>query len=357
MHHADFFFTNTQDCCMMHGMKSFIVSSNLSGQKLVRAVCQHFPGIRPAVVLKALENKDIRINGKRTSGNLPVREGDTIAIFLPDLLFDNPVVKPESKESRDYLVVFEDESVLVVHKPSGLAVHSGKSINGHSLIELVRKDRSDPNLTLCHRLDMNTGGLLLIAKNKKTAETITKALKAWQIHKRYRCLVRGIPQIGDKVRCYDGAAMYELKAYLEKRPNKPEVFIHDHPLKGDLDIITRYRVLQILPEIGPKGEDISELEVELVTGRTHQIRAHLAHIGHPLLGDGKYGRNAYNKHFRSQKGRLKSQQLYATSLYIEKSISSGPIRYLAGQSFKIDPIYDLQDSLLKPYKGPKFRQA
>jgi 23S rRNA pseudouridine955/2504/2580 synthase len=135
--------------------------------------------------------------------------------------------------------------------------------------------------------------------------------------------------------------MKELVAWHEKDAARSDVYIHDLKQPGDVPVVTRYRVVQIFSGAGPEREAVAELEVELVTGRTHQIRAHFAHLGHPLLGDGKYGRNAYNRHFRTPAGAaLKRQQLWATSISFAPDCPP-PCMALAGSTESIDPDYDV----------------
>jgi 23S rRNA pseudouridine955/2504/2580 synthase len=131
----------------------------------------------------------------------------------------------------------------------------------------------------------------------------------------------------------------EVTGWLEKDARHSDVYIHDLKQPGDLPIITRYRVLRVISPESPAQEDTAELEVELITGRTHQIRAHFAHLGHPLLGDGKYGRNSYNRLFQGTDGPLRRQQLHATELRFSPQIK-GPLAYLAGKAITIDPDFD-----------------
>lgn len=328
-------------------MKTFIINEKTQGKRLVRAICTEFPKVSVLHVQKALKNKDVRINGKRTKLDEIVCNGDEIAVYLSDEILDgtsdqgNTQKKPEQKSVPYYNIVYQDENILVVNKRPGIAVHPGENTEGLSLIELVRRDLGNDEITLCHRIDMNTGGLLLLARNKTALAGAIRALENKLVSKRYRCLVRGIPDAGDPILCDDGTPMKEITSHLEKSSGKGDVYIHDEPKEGDLDIVTRYRILHIFKGAGPDEEDVSELEVELVTGRTHQIRAHFAHLGHPLLGDGKYGRNAYNRFFEAKKGKLKYQQLYATTLQFKLIPKGDILAYLSNRAFRINPAYDV----------------
>ena len=322
-------------------MRDFTVPEKSAGKKVIRAAILEFPNLTPAVLQKALKHKDIRINGKRISSDTTVSAGDRVEIWIPDALFEKET-EPKKTEFDDYKVVFESDDLLLVNKRQGLAVHSGKGMEGDCLIDILRKDYHNKTLDLCHRIDMNTGGLILTAKNKKSLEEAISLFKADLITKRYRGLVRGVPTCGEHVICQDEAIMKEVSAYLEK-PATGNVFIHDIPKEGDLPITSRYRVLKVYNGAGPDGEDVSDIEVELVTGRTHQIRAQFAHLGHPIIGDGNYGRNQYNLHFRNLRGgKVRYQQLFASTLLFGKIPKENLHHRLSGRSFSIEPLYDVK---------------
>ncbi|MBR3058636.1 MAG: RluA family pseudouridine synthase [Clostridiales bacterium] len=323
-------------------MKDFTVSKENDGKKVIRAAILHYPNLTPGTLQKALKHKDLRINGKRISSDVPVKEGDVVEIWIPDALFEEPQAKKPSEKLNDYKVVFESDSLLLVNKRQGIAVHSGRGTDGDCLIDLLRRDYHNRNLDLCHRIDMNTGGLVLTAKDKKSLEDAIFLFKNDLITKRYRCLLRGVPTQGENVICQDEAIMKEVSAFLEK-PAKGNVFIHDISQPGDLPITSRYRVLEIYKGIGPDGEDVSDVEVELVTGRTHQIRAQFAHMGHPILGDGNYGRNQYNLYFHNPNGgKVRYQQLFATTLLFGKIPKDNIHTKLSGRKFSIEPLYGVQ---------------
>ncbi|MBR2749948.1 MAG: RluA family pseudouridine synthase [Clostridiales bacterium] len=323
-------------------MKDFTVSAKSAGKKVIRAAILEFPNLTPAVLQRALKHKDIRINGKRISSDTLVSEGDVVEIWIPDALFEGTASKASSDPLDNYKVVFESDELLLVNKRQGIAVHSGRGTTGNCLIDILRRDYHNKNLDLCHRIDMNTGGLVLTAKDKKSLEDAIFLFKNDLITKRYRCLLRGVPSVGTTVICQDEAIMKEVSAFLEK-PVKGNVFIHDIEKPGDLPITSRYRVLEVYKGIGPDGEDVSDVEVELVTGRTHQIRAQFAHLGHPILGDGNYGRNQYNLHFSNLRGgKVRYQQLFATTLLFGKIPKENVHHKLSGRKFSIEPLYDVQ---------------
>ncbi len=324
-------------------MKSFTVSADKDGKHVIRVAIGEFDMLTPAMLQKALRRKDIRINGKRIGEDCPVNTGDHVELWLPDECFvkSAPAAEPSSTGLSDYKVVFENDRLVLVNKRQGLVVHSGRGTEGPALIDIIRKDQKNPAVDLCHRIDMNTGGLVLLAKGKENLEHAIDLFKQNLIIKRYRCLVRGVPSQGEPCVCADDTIMKEIRAFLEK-PSRGDVYIHDVPKEGDLPIITRYRVLKIISGIGPDNEDVSELEVELVTGRTHQIRAQFAHLGHQILGDGNYGRNQYNRHFTSKNGsKVRYQQLFATTLLFARIPKENHHTGLSLRKFSIVPLYDV----------------
>ena len=315
-------------------MRSFIVDNSLNGEHVVKACTVNFPSLTKADLYKALKHKDIRIDGKKVSADLKVLAGQEVQVWLPDALFEGAEVKKD--HSKDYSVVAQTDGMLIVNKRQGLPVHSGKT-TGDNLIDIVRQSAGNKNAELVHRIDMNTGGILMIAKNKDYLEDAVKLFKDEKVTKRYRCLVVGrIPaDLGEAVVAQDEALMSEVKAYLEKT-RSGEVYIHDKKQEGDLPITTRYRVLGY-------HDGFSEIECELVTGRTHQIRAQFAHLGYPILGDGNYGRNQVNLCFESKDGgRIKHQQLWSTSLLFGRISEDNKHRELSGRKFSIEPRYEVE---------------
>lgn len=326
-------------------MKSFVVNKDQDGKHVVRAATLAFPMLTAGQLQKALKHKDIRVDGKKVSSDVEVSLGQEIEIWLPDSVFEQ--VDPKTKgphkvnpTDADYKIVSETDDLLIVNKRQGLAVHGGKGVGDTSLIDIVRQDTHNKEMDLCHRIDMNTGGLVMMAKNKSALEDAITLFKEDLLIKRYRCLVLGVPTEGESVICEDEAIMKEVSAYLEKANNG--VFIHDVMQSGDLPITSRYRVLNVYEGAGPEGTDVSELEVELVTGRMHQIRAQFAHMGYPIIGDGNYGRNKVNTYFKSPNGgKVKYQQLFATSLILRKIPKGNRHSGMSGRVFSIEPRYDV----------------
>lgn len=331
-----------------------IVTDSPVPQRLVPALLAGLPTLRSGQIYKALRNKDVRVNGRRVSADQLVQAGDCLEIFLSEQTVPGTQTPPD--QSPLFSALFSDQRLLILNKKPGLAVHGGgpgyqskpgepvtdsASADEATLITLARHQFDDPQLRLCHRLDRNTGGLIILARSTTIQREIESLMQAGLLIKRYRCLVRGEPLAGKSIRAIDNTKFFQIEAFLEKRSRQSEVYIHDEEQPGDVPVITRYRILRVFPGFGPDGESVSELEVELVTGRTHQIRAHLAHLGHPILGDGKYGRNSFNRHFRGRGGVVRHQQLAACQLKFISGMQKGPLADLAGRTFQIEPDYDV----------------
>ncbi len=333
-------------------MQTFTIDPGSNGKSLIRVILNQYPELGISKLRQALRQKDIRVNGQRVHADCAVATGDLIAVYLADEWLCGDFCEKKQSDGKanavllppsPYSIIYQDPLIILVNKKPGITVSSGngEKSQGQSLLERAREDLHEPGLELCHRLDRLTGGLLLLSRRPAALTAVQSLMRQGLIVKRYRCLVRGIPDEGQPVVCHDGENMLELNGFLEKVARQSDVYIHDQKNPGDLPIITRYRVLRVFSGAGPDQEAVSELLVELVTGRTHQIRAHFAHIGHPLLGDGKYGRNSYNRHFRGPNGPLSRQQL-CSAVLLFRSECQGPLAYLAGKTFAIQPEYDWQ---------------
>ena len=300
-------------------MQIVIVDKKYDGKQLSKFLLDKFSGLTFDIFRKALRNKDIRINNIRTTKNDIVHTGDEIKIFVVDeLLYKTFIPK----------IVYEDENILVLNKPAGIEVVGDDSLTNNLkeyLSKLNCKNNKDSSITIdnanlnthqkeylyiepCHRLDRNTTGLVLFAKNEEALNILLDKFKNHEIEKHYLAHVYGIPKVNKQT----------LTSYLFKDSKKSLVYISDEPKKGYVKIITSYSILEKHVK-----ENYSVLDVTLHTGKTHQIRAHLAHIGHPILGDGKYGNNQVNKQFR-----LKKQQLCSSSLKFNFTTDAGILNYL-----------------------------
>lgn len=325
-------------------MIEWTVSREYHQRKLIRSVCGQFDWLRPALMYRALRQRDVQINGIRIRQDQTVHAGDQIRIYgiNPDQASATAAPPPVD-------ILESNEALLIVKKPSGLSVHRDPSMTSdeQSLIERLKNETGDNQLRLCHRLDRQTAGLLMVARTPEIEAEVRVLMEQNLIIKRYRALVQGIPSAGRPVKAHDDLVFRECRAWLEKQSRQKLVYIHDKARNNDQLIITRYRLIgrYRAPSVvdntpgSPSSEWVSDLEIELPTGRTHQIRAHLAWLGHPLLGDGKYGRNEYNRNFRGKQGVLRRQQLTAVYLHFSSTIK-GPLAVMAGRTFQIDPDFD-----------------
>ena len=237
------------------------------------AVAALFPELSPRQVRNAFRARDVKRNGARVPADAQTLPGDVITVFC-------------GEAEQPAQILFEDKDFLILVKRQGMPTQ------GPGSAETLCARHCGAPVFACHRLDAQTGGLLLLAKNEPAREEAVAAFAAHQVRKVYHCLVRGAPQPAEKT----------MRAWLEKDAQAARVRVWDSPRGGALPIETRYRTL------AREGE-LSRLEVEIPTGRTHQIRAQLAHIGHPILGDDKYGDRALNRRFG-----VRAQQLWAVRL-------------------------------------------
>ena len=286
-------------------MKEIIVNKRYHEKKLNKVILERVPNINYPTFCKLLRKKDIKINGKRINKDILVYENDKIEIYLPKEL-------EETKINLDK--VYEDENILVINKPAKIEV-----TGSNSLTEIINKQYTNCEFKPqpCHRIDRNTTGLVLFAKNKEALEILLEKFKKHEIEKHYLALVYGIPNKKEE----------RLEAYLFKDNKKSQVYISDIFKKSYQKIITRYTVLE------KRKDNTAVLDVEIETGRTHQIRAHLAHIGYPIMGDGKYGKNEINKQFGK-----KYQMLCSYKLKFHFQSESGILAYLNGKEIELKNI-------------------
>ena len=278
---------------MILNMREITVSAKHDNEKICNFLLETFPNLSKSTLFKALRQKDIRINGVKINSNILIHTNDKINVYIVDSLL----------LGFNLDIIYEDENIIIINKPSGIEVTGENSLS--SIVE------EKYNAMPCHRLDRNTSGLVIFAKNKESLEILLNKFKNHEIDKYYKCEVYGIPQKSHDI----------LNAYLFKDAKKSFVYISDTPKKGYRNIITEYTVL-----LSNNEEHTSILEIKLHTGRTHQIRAHLAHIGHPIIGDGKYGINDINKAFHK-----KTQELCAYKLIFNFNSNSGILEYLNGK--------------------------
>lgn len=284
-------------------MKKLVVTNKYDNKKLNVFLKDSIPNLSSNSFYKALRKKDIKINGKRVNKNITVSVGDEVLVYISDNLLEN---------KANINIIYEDANILIINKPVNLEV-----VGNGSLTTLIHNKYSGCEFLPmpCHRLDRNTSGLVLFAKNQKSLNILLNKFKNHEIQKHYMAIVVGIPSLSKK----------KLEAYLFKDRKKSLVYISDTPKKGYSKIITTFNVLERYPN------NTALLNIEIETGKTHQIRAHLAHIGYPIVGDGKYGTNEINKKFNA-----KYQKLIAYKLKFDFKTDSDILNYLDKKEFKID---------------------
>lgn len=310
-------------------MKELNVKANDAGQRLDRFVGKAVPLLPEALLQKYIRLKRIKLNGKGAKRDARLNVGDVLQLYINDEFFEKP------REENSYLkvgtpklsIVYEDENILLADKKAGILCHSAGAWDYNTLIANIQaylaqkgewKPREENSFVpaLCNRIDRNTGGIVIAAKNAEALRVINEKIKAREIEKYYLCAVNGRPK----------PASGRLEGYIFKDASKNRVYIRDTPEKGAKTAVTEYRTLC-------SSGRLSLVECRLLTGRTHQIRAQAAHAGWPLLGDGKYGSERFNRDFGE-----KGQALYSYKLVFDFSSDAGTLNYLRGKRFVVSRV-------------------
>lgn len=310
-------------------MKEFIITKNDAGQRLDRFISKAVPLLPPALIQKYIRKKRVKINDKASPREYKLSEGDVLKLYINDEFFEAP------HEENAYLaiskpkidIVYEDENIILLDKKPGMLCHSAEGNSISTLIAnvqayLYQKGEWRPSEensfvpALCNRIDRNTGGLVIAAKNAESLRIINEKIRLREIEKYYLCVCFGRPQ----------PEFGTLEGYIFKDAVKNRVYVREKSEKGTKTAVTKYKTLK-------SAGALSLLECELITGRTHQIRAQLAAMGHPLLGDGKYGAESQNKPYGER-----SQALYSYRLRFEFKTVAGSLDYLNGREFKVSSI-------------------
>lgn len=316
-------------------MKSFTIGHNDAGQRVDKFIKKAVPALPSSLMQRYIRIKRIKLNGKRCENNTVLSQGDFLELYINDEFFAEEAADDVFMHIKGKIeIVYEDAHLLLVNKQPGLVVHEDDTKTADTLINRVKlylhqKGEYDPKQensfapALCNRIDRNTGGIVIAAKDAPTLRVINQLIKDRMIEKYYLCAVHGrIDPPHDTI-----------TAYLAKDENTNTVTVYRRPRSDTKTIITKYKTLKT-------NEKYSLLEVELLTGRTHQIRAHMAFIGHPLVGDTKYGHARDN-----QDTGYKYQALYSYKLTFKPDADSAHLHYLNGKTFTLkdppsfDPIF------------------
>ncbi len=320
-------------------MKEFTVGKNDAGQRLDRFLAKAVPLLPASLAQKYIRIKRIKLNGGRAERDARLREGDVLQLYINDEFFDTP------REDNAFLtvaspklnIVYEDAHILLVDKRPGLAVHPhdgaeyGRTLIDHIQAYLYQKKEWSPREehaftpALCNRIDRNTGGIVIAAKTAEALRVMNQKIKDRELDKRYLAIIEGTPK----------QKAGSLKGYLFKDTKKNRVFVTDTPQTGAKSCQTDYKVLA-------ENRGLTLVESKLITGRTHQIRAQFAHAGHPLLGDGKYGK--LNKNYDRN-----YQALYSYKLTFRFTTDAEGLSYLNGKTFQVENV-DFVSEYFPDYK-------
>ena len=321
-------------------MREFTIGKNDAGQRLDRFVAKNLPLLPPALLQKYIRLKRIKVNGKGSKRDVRLNAGDILQLYINDEFFDKP------SEGNMFLTVFqpklnivyEDENLLLVDKRPGMVVHADETEKVNTLINhiqayLYQKREWNPRWenafapALCNRIDRNTGGIVIAAKNAETLRIINQKIRDREIAKYYLCLVHGTPR----------PASGTLKNYLRRDTDKKQVFVERNKTEDNLTALLRYQVKE------SRG-GLSLVECELLTGRTHQIRVQMAQAGHPLAGDTKYGTAGQNRGLP-----FSHQALWSWRVRFDFPTPAGELEYLRGLEVRVGhvPFLDFFRSLPK----------
>lgn len=312
-------------------MRSYTINKNDSGQRADKFVMKAVPLLPQTLMYKYFRTKRIKLNRKKCEISTRLNEGDILELYISDEFFGDSTEKPE----YDFLsapsaldIVYEDENILLVNKKCGLVVHEDDGGSADTLIRRIQHylydkgeylpDRENSFApALCNRLDRNTEGIVIAAKTAEALRILNEKIRSREIEKRYLCVCVGRPPKEEDT----------LTAYLFKDSKTNTVTVSDKKSPENRTIITKYKVLR-------SDGRLSLLEIELLTGRTHQIRAHMAYIGCPLLGDGKYGSNRINREYG-----IKTQALCSYKLKFAFKTDAGALNYLSGREFSVPDVW------------------
>ncbi len=309
-------------------MREFTIKQNDAGLRLDKFVAKAVPSLPSNLIQKYIRLKRIKVNSTRGKAEAKLTPGDIVTMYINDEFFETTrAKKAETKLTAAFPdVLYEDENILLANKPAGISVHDdeagGETLIAQILSYLAHRGEWNPEEensfipALCNRIDRNTSGIVIAAKNAEALRIMNDKIKNREMAKYYLCLVLGKPNPTNGT----------LRGYIFKDAKENRVYVKKNPCPGAKTAVTKYKTLK-------SNGDISLLECELITGRTHQIRAHMASIGHPLVGDGKYGRNVENKRLG-----MKYQALCSYKLVFKFSTPAGALEYLNGKTFTVKDV-------------------
>lgn len=310
-------------------MKSFTIEKNDADQRLDKFIVKAVPLLPQSLLYKYIRTKRIKVNSKRAEISTRLKCGDKVDMYINDEFFAPKEEKYDFLSASSKLdIVYEDENIMLLDKKVGLLSHPDETEYNDTLITRIKrylyekgeydpKDENSFTPALVNRIDRNTGGIVIAAKNAESLRILNQKLKDRELEKYYLCIVHG----------YLDKKSGTLFGWLIKDEKKNKVKVFTKEMSDSKQIKTKYNVLS-------EKDGLSLVEVELLTGRTHQIRAHFSSIGHPLLGDGKYGTNALNKTLG-----YKKQFLYSYRLRFAFTTEAGALDYLNGKSFEVRDVW------------------
>ena len=311
-------------------MREYVIGKNDAGQRLDRWLAKTLPLLPAPLAQKYIRLKRVKVNGKGSKRDVRLQQGDVLQLYINDEFFEQPT--PENAFLSLYQpklnVLYEDDQILLLDKRPGMVVHPDESERVNTLLThiqayLYQKKEWSPYRensfapALCNRIDRNTGGIVIAAKTAEGLRVMNQKIRDRELEKYYLCVVHGAmsPRSG------------KLENFLLKDEGKKQVSVHSRPVPGGKTAVTLYRTLAV-------NGGLSLVECQLVTGRTHQIRAQFAAAGHPLLGDGKYGRARENKKY----GRTGGQALCSYQLAFRFTTDAGCLAGLNGRVWTVDQV-------------------
>lgn len=314
-------------------MRTIEIKKNDSGQRLDKFLQKRFRTLPKSLMYKYIRKKCIKVNGKKCDIQTMLCEGDVLTFYIKDEFFEQSEVKNYEflKAPAKFDIVYEDENIILIDKKPGVIVHPDKNYHFDSLVSRVQHylyDKGEYNPeeeksfspALVNRIDRNTGGIVIAAKNAESLRIMNLKMKTRELEKYYLCLIHGKPKLESDT----------LTGYITKNESKNKVTVFKKQVDGSKEIRTKYNILD-------SNGKYSLAEVELLTGRTHQIRAHMASIGHPLVGDSKYSNKKAPDIF-------KYQALYSYKLKFNFTESSGILDYLNGKEFSVKNVWFAKDN-------------